>query len=395
MNLSIKDTYVKHSLGRVLLLFVTLFFSFTFLKAEDFTYTFHVDNASPYVKEAVILTLDVNQTNHDIVLLFDFDLQKSKTYTFQRIGIEEIDAYHAAQIRYTYLIYPLQTGKVDLLFSLTQKATSDDSVAYSFSGDRDNVKTLVTKDSHINLPPLRLEVQALPLGTEIVGDFSVDYHVKTLKGKAYEPLPLQVSITGKGYPPVFENLLPIEGNFTRFTEAPHVKSLASIKGTQSTVTYPMALSHEKSFTLVALDIQAFNPKTEKSYTLRIPEQHFHIEDVNQTLLLDKVDRPIVKQSDWSWLQSLLKYLFVFGVGFFSAYIYKEAKTWKKTKKSHPQAALMRKIKQSKDAKALLQVLLSHDVKKFQKEIDALEGLLYGKETKSLRQIKQEVMEKIK
>ncbi|NOR55767.1 MAG: hypothetical protein GQ531_06115, partial [Sulfurovum sp.] len=159
--------------------------------------------------------------------------------------------------------------------------------------------------------------------------------------------------------------------------------------------YPMALSHEKSFTLPALDIRAFNPKTEKAYTLLVPEQQFQIETVNDKLLLDKVDRPLVKESDWTWVQSLLKYLFVFGVGFFSATIYKEAKTWKRTKKSHPQAVLLRKIKQSKNAKALLQVLLSHDVKKFQTEIDALEGLLYGKETQSLTQIKQEVLEKIK
>lgn len=391
---------MKHSLGSVLKLVITLFFAFTFLKAEDFNYKFHVDTPSPYVKEAVILTLDVNQTNHDIVLLFDFDLEKSKNYTFQRLGIDEIDAYHAAQIRYTYLIYPLKAGKVDLHFSLTQKATTDDSVAYSFSGDRDNVKTLVTKDSRIEVPPLTLEVQTLPHGTEIVGDFSIDYRVKTLKGKAYEPLPLQVSITGKGYPPVFEDLLPKEGNFTRFTEAPQVRSLAGTTGTQSTVTYPMALSHKKSFTLPPLDILAFDPKTEKAYTLLVPEQHFQIEDVNERLLLDKADRPEVKKRSWTWLKTFLKYLFVFAVGFLSALLYKEAKSWKKTKQGHPQAALIHKIKQSKDAKALLQVLLSHDVKRFQKEIDRLEEVLYGKETngkvtKSLTQIKQEVMEKIK
>ena len=393
MILSIKDTFVKQPLGKVYILFVLLFLSF--LQAEDFSYTFKVDKTNPYVKEAVILTLDVNQTNHDIVLLFDFDLQKSTSYSFQRINIEEFDAYHAAQIRYTYLVYPLASGKVDLQFRLTQKATTDESVAYSFSGDRDNVKTLVTRDSNIGLPPLSLNVQALPQGTEVVGDFSVDYTVKTLKAKAYEPLPIQVSIKGKGYPPIFEDLLPLEGNFTRFTEVPEVKSVASLQGTQSTVTYPMALSHDKDFTLVALDIKAFDPKTQKSYTLLVPEQHFQIEDVNTSLLLDSVDKPSPAHIDWSWVQDVFKYLFIFAAGFLTAFLYKEVKGWKKTKQNHPQTALSDKINKTKDPKVLLQLLLSQDVKKFQKSIDALEASLYGKEKTNLSQIKKEALETIK
>lgn len=139
MNLSTKDTSVKLTLGKMIPLSL-LCIAFTFLNARDFDYTVRVDKTNPYVKEAVILTVDVNQTNHDMVLLFDFDLVKSKSYSFQRIDIKEIDVYHAVQIQYTYLLYPLQSGIVDIAFNLTQKATTDESVAYSFSGDRDNVK---------------------------------------------------------------------------------------------------------------------------------------------------------------------------------------------------------------------------------------------------------------
>jgi hypothetical protein len=56
-------------------LFIAL--SFVLLSAEDFTYDFHLDKQDPYLKEPVILTLDLKQTNHDIVLLFNFDLRKS------------------------------------------------------------------------------------------------------------------------------------------------------------------------------------------------------------------------------------------------------------------------------------------------------------------------------
>jgi len=383
---------VKQHLGNIYLLCMLLFVSS--LQAADFTYAVKVDNTEPYVKEAVLLTFDVNQTNNTIVLLFDFDLQKSESYSFQRIDIEEIDAYHAAQIRYTYLVYPLKAGEVDINFTLTQKATSDESVAYSFSGDRDNVKTLETKNSNIEVPPLRLKVKALPDGTEIVGNFRVDYKVKTLKGKPYEPLPLQVTIQGEGYPPIFNTLLPQEGNFTQFTEAPEVKSRATIKGTKSTVTYPMAFSHNKDFTLPELDIQAFDPKTQKSYTLLVPEQHFHIEEVNSSLLIDKVDTPSVSDKDWSWIQTVFNYLLVFTAGLLTAFVYKKSKQRIKPKKHTPHSALIEKIKQSKDLKALLQVLLAYDVKRFRKTIVRVEKTLYGTEKTSLKTLKQESLQTI-
>jgi hypothetical protein len=197
---------MKHNLGKIVLLFL----GFTFIFANDFNYKITVDKTNPYIKEAVILTVDINQTNHNIVLLFDFDLLKNNSYSFQRIDIKEIDAYHAAQIQYTYLIYPLKEGDINIDFHLTQKATTDESVAYSFSGDRDNVKGLVTVNTKIDLAPLTLKVKPLPKNTQIVGDFSLDYKIKTLHAQAFEPIPLQVTLKGIGYPPLLENLLPSE-----------------------------------------------------------------------------------------------------------------------------------------------------------------------------------------
>jgi len=377
---------VKHNLGKVLLLCL----SFTLMQASDFDYTVHPDKLTPYVKEAVILTVDVNQTNHDIVLLFDFDLKKSKNYTFQRIDIKEIDAYHAAQIQYTYLIYPLKSGIVNLDFHLIQKATTDESVAYSFSGDRDNVKTLVTTDTKITLPPLTLNVKALPKGTQIVGTFDLDYNVKTREAKAYEPLPLQVTLKGIGYPPLLENILPIKSAFTQFTESPLVTSLASYQGTHVTVVYPMALSHDKSFTLKPIVINAFNPETEKSYTLTVPEQSFNISKVDKTSLLDKVDTPAPFKVDWSWLQTLFGYLMVFVAGYLSAL------SWKWTKKQKYQEAhpFIEKIEGAKTAKALLQVLMAKDSKLFTSCIEKLEAGIYGDASINLKHIKKEALEKI-
>jgi hypothetical protein len=360
------------------------------MQASDFDYTIHTDNTTPYVKEPIILTVDVNQTNHDIVLLFDFDLVKSKDYSFQRIDIKEIDAYHAAQIQYTYLVYPLKEGIVNVTFHLTQKATTDESVAYSFSGDRDNVKTLVTTNTSITLPPLALNVKPLPLGTQIVGAFNLDYKVKTLEAKAYEPLPLQVTLKGIGYPPLLETLLPSQSIFTQFTESPLVTSLASYQGTHTTVVYPMALSHNKNFTLQPIVIKAFNPKTQKSYTLTVPEQSFNISAVDKKSLLDKVDTPAPFKVDWSWIQTFFGYLMVFVAGYLSALSWKWTKK-KKHKESHP---LIEKIEGAKTSKALLQVLMAKDSKACTSCIEKLESAIYGTTSVNLKHIKKEALEQI-
>jgi len=360
-------------------------------KAKDFSHTFHVSKTSPYVKEAIILTLDINQTNPNKVLLFNFDLEKSDAYTFQRLDIEETDSYHQAHVHYVYLIYPLKDGKVYISFTLLKKVTTDDSVAYSFSGDRDNVKGLVTTDTYITLPPLQLSVKTLPKGTSLVGDFVLNYEIKKHQAQAYEPLPFQVSIKGKGYPPLLNTLLPKEGNFTRFTEKPIVKSIATKQGTQSTVSYPMALSHRQSFTLPAIMIKAFNPKTEKKYTLEVPSQDFDIQKVSEQSLLDKVDSPKALREDWSWVQTLLRYVIVFFAGYLTAISWR----WKKKSLEKVRHPMIDKIENTKNEKALLQLLMATQSKQVNESIEALEMSLYGDTQINLKKIKQEILEKLR
>ena len=382
---------MKRNLGKFIKKCILLC-SFVFLQAQDFSHTVHVDNTEPYVKEAVILTLELKQTNPNMVLMFNFDLMKSKDYSFQRLDTQETDirpkkGLHHAKVKYRYLIYPLVSGKVQLHFKLLKKVTSDDSVAYSFSGDRDNVKGLVTKNYKIALPPLLLKVKALPKNTQIVGDFALDYKVQQHKADAFEPLPFQVTIKGLGYPPLLD-LLPQDVNFTVFSEKPLVKSTITAQGTYSTVHYTMALSHAKSFVLDTTNIIAFNPKTEKVYKLSIPKQNFDIKEVSKTSLLDKVDNPKALKFDWSWLKNLFTYFIVFIAGYLTAISLK----WTKKVQAKEENPLKVKIHNAKDTKALLQILLAHDRHPFKDYIEDLESALYGDGKINLSKVKKEIME---
>ncbi|MEA1953153.1 MAG: hypothetical protein U9O24_02035 [Campylobacterota bacterium] len=379
---------MKNNLGKLLF---TLLYGL-WLQAEDFTHHFTLSNSSPYIKEGVVLTLDLNQTNHDKVLFFQFTLKKSPTYTFHRLSAKERGANNAAKIHYAYLIYPLQQGELALHFELTQKATTEENLAYSFSGDRDNVKGLTTLDTSIKLAPLLLQVKPLPDGTSVVGDFNLTYHIKKHQANAYEALPFQVILKGLGYPPLLENILPKEGNFTRFEETPIVKVVNSLKGTKSSVTYPMALSHHESFDLNPLVIKAFNPKTKQSYTLNIKKQHFNIQPVEPKSLVDKIDYPKTLQSDFSWLTESIGYIVVFVAGYFTALSlrWRPKEKYKQTKK-HP---LKEKINRCRDEKALLQLLMATDAKYFSADIEKLEKHLYGKSKVNIKQFKQDLGEKV-
>jgi len=373
-------------------LFMVLSFALAF--AEDFSYSFHLDKQDPYLKEPVILTLDLNQSNHDIVLMFNFNLQKNDDYFFQRLDTQETDTHHNTQVRYVYLVYPLKSGEIPISFDLIQKVTTDDNVAYSFSGDRDNVKGLVTTDTKITLPPLLLNVKDLPLNTTLVGDFSLTHTFTKHKAKAYEPIPFQVKIEGSGYPPLLDTLLPKDLNITVFKETPLVNSTHSKQGTKSSVIYPMALSSDNSFDLLPITIKAFDPKTMKSYELTVPKQHFNISKADVNTLVDKTDDPKPLQSDWSWFStifiSLLSYFVVFAAGYLTAISVK----WKKKILSRADDPFREKIKACTNEKALLQLLMAKKSKKFATSIEKLENGLYGNVKINFKKVKEEILEKM-
>lgn len=371
---------MKHNLGKMLIfLLATLM-----LQAKEFDYSLSIDKKNPYVKEAVLLTLELNQSDRRKTLLFDFDLKPNDSYSFQRLKRDQSGTVH----RYTYLIYPLRSGDMNITFELEKKVTGVDSSAYSFSGGSDITMQRVTVKTSVALPPVTLEVKALPEDTLLVGDFNLTYSIKKHEAKAHEPLPFQINIEGKGYPPLLASLLPKDGNFTRFTEKPIVKSQTSTEGTQNTVTYPMALSYNKSFKLPPLAIKCFNPQTEKSYELIIPEQSFTITQPDPATLIDSINSPETLKVDWSWLSSLLSYFIVFTAGYLSALSWR----WKKRSLSQKDNPLKAKIEKCKDEKALLQVLMAADSKRFAPSIEKLEASLYGNGKINVNKFKKELLE---
>ena len=387
MSSSMKDTYVKHTLGSSLLFLFAIFMP---LYAENFSYDFHVSNPTPYKNEPIRLSVDINQTNPEVVLFFNFAVKASKAYRVDQIDSVQDTTLHHSNIHYLYVLYPLKEGEINVNFDLTERVTDEHKVAYSFSGDRDDFKKLETTDHKVTVPPLHLHAKALPKGTQLVGNFKISSEIRQHQAEAYEPINIKIVISGEGYPPVLDHIFPHDGNITFFRQPPVIKRIPTKKSIKYQVTYTMAVSHNKSFTLAAVALHAFDPLTETSYLLEIPEQHFDIRPEDHSALLDRIDDPSPFHLDFSWFVSLLEYLLVFAAGYLSAYIVKTKKPHKETEQ-HPFAE---KILSCKDARSLLQVLMAADRQTFSPLIEVLENGLYREGKIDLKKIKQSALEKL-
>ncbi|CAA6803171.1 MAG: Unknown protein [uncultured Sulfurovum sp.] len=365
--------------------FLTFFFIVNVLYANDIAYSFHVSNEKPYEKEAIFLEVNLTQVDQSKVMLFKFSLKDSIEYKFHQVGFKEHEKYHDLRHEYTYLVYPKKSGKVLLEFEMRKSITDDDKVAYSISGDRDNVKGLEKEDIAVALKPLILEVKALPMGIDIVGNFTFEHTLDKIKTEAFEPINLKVELKGKGFLSSF-NLLEKSNSYRLFTQSPKFKTFHTKVGSSSSLKWDYAVSSENSFTLPSILLKAFNPQTQKIYDLSMPSYIVEVEKVDVSSLLDNEDYPArAKGIDWSFWSWAFSYVVVFVAGLLMPRdFFKKQKHVMQSK----EAILSAKIKSTKTHKGLLDILLLENNMNFSKAIKALEGVVYNNEKTSLSKIKE-------
>jgi hypothetical protein len=369
-------------------LFFYYFFTLQLLYSNDVAYSFVSSKQHLYLNEAMILEVNITQVDHSKVMLFKFSPQKSSDYEFHQIGFNEDEKYHDLQHQYTYLIYPKREGDVLVKFNMLKSITDDDKVAYSISGDRDNVKGLVKEDIGVALEPIRLKVKSPPERVDIIGDFTLTYSIDKKETEVYEPVNMNVILKGKGVLAPFD-LIQKSNAYRLFTQKPTYKVYHSKEGTKSIIEWDYAISAEKSFTLPQKTLKAFNPESQKLYEITLPRVEIFVEEINERKLLDTEDIPAKAGNiDWSYFSTFLSYLIVFFAGWFMP---REVLKFKKHKEESPREKLQQKINASKTHKEILQLLLLENNPKFSNAITALEEVVYNNKKKSLSEIKKMIL----
>ena len=372
--------------------FKILFLSFLLLQTlhaqDDVAYSFYFSTTTPYKEEAVFLDVNISQLDHSKVMLFNFTLKNSKEYSFHQIGLEEREKYHDLQHEYSYIIYPKKSGRIKIEFDMVKSLTDDDKVTYSISGDRDSVKRLEKEDIKVTLKPMFLDVKSLLKGVDLVGDFKLTHTLDKQKTESFNPINLKVKLKGKGEVEPFE-LLKENKSYRLFHQAPKVKKFHAKDGTTTDIEWEYAISAKDSFTLPAIELKAFNPKSEKVYFLKIPEYKIEVDKVKEESLLDSENVPpkISKPIDWSWWGWLFSYVLVFIAGFLMP---RDLFKRKKLREESNEEILAKKIKSAKSHKELLEILLAENNTKYSKAIEALELVLYRGHKISLSKIIKEL-----
>jgi len=356
---------------RLFIIFITIF---TITQAKDIEYSFSIDNQAPYKKEPIILDVNITQLNHSEVMLFKFSPQKSDSYIFSQIYFKEDDNYHSLKHEYKYRIYPLKDGNISISFNMIKSVTTDNSVAYAISGDRDNIKSLVKTDIEVDIAPLFLHVKPTPKDTDLVGDFKLSYNIDKTTTKSYEPIYLHIELKGRGYLEPFD-IIHKDKKYHIFSQKPKV--------TQNSIVWDYAISAKESFVLPKVTLNCFNPKTKQSYKLTIPQKDIKVNYINSSSLVDKENTPPpFKGIDWSWIGWLFSYIIVFLSGFFMPRDILH-KRFKRADKSFD-----KNIASIKTDKELLKFLLSYNSSKYSEAIKLLERVVYNKESISLNKIRE-------
>ncbi len=382
---------MKNDLGRA------IFFLLSFLPLAAFgdplaTYELQASNQNPYLKEAVEVTITTRQTDHTHVMFFFVKPKKSDAYKAIFLNKEIQDkGYHDSSAVFRFVIFPLQPKKaLEVKFDFTVKTASDDAVAKAYVEDHDDSVGIDLQATPIAINPLVLEVKPLQKPVSLVGDFTLTPAIDTQTINQYQSVNLRYKLQGKGY---FEHLPffdSIEGASV-FKDVITLKNRLTPKGYEIEREYLYAISAKKSFTIPHIKIEAFNPHTQKYYTLSAPSFTVDVQPIDTSKLLDNEEvpknEPLVRIET---LQTLFGYALVFFLGYYSAKL-------RADKEPRPKRiALGEKLQNAKTPKELMLLLLSdyQDHPKTKEFVDTLEVMIHDKTTKNFDTLKKKVLKSL-
>jgi len=345
------------------------------------TYYFDVSNKTPFVKEAVTITFSAAQTDKSAVMFYELTAQKGAGFELHFLKKEEDkNIYHDKKVRYSYLLYPLKEGKLTLKFDFKVSQASDKSMEEFASGNRDVIKPMMTDETTIVLEPLTFQVKKVPTPINLYGDYTVQMKTSHKEINAYESVNVTYTIQGEGYPSTLQTILPNIEGVEQFLEVQNMKNGKQV--------FQYAFSSDKDFTIPGVELLAFSTSKSEAYTLRTAPIMI---SVNQPLVKDILDKENSLPDaafEWSTLLPYLNSLLLFLAGYFVA---KLNPLQYLTKKQTTQNPLHQKIKDAKDEKALLQLLLSQNKTSFSPHITMLEDGLYHAKKTSLKAIKDALL----
>jgi hypothetical protein len=338
-----------------------------------------ISKSDPYLNEEIILTLTAKQKKFDNAMFFDVRIPKSKNYQVKLLSKDDRYKKSAKEAYFKYQLKALHSGKINIPISLLVKEASHESVKSFSTGSFDELEFLNTKDTLIKLKDIELNVKKLKQKVDFIGDFHIRCQIDKTHAKAYEPIYLTCKISGKGSHNTIAKLYPKIDGADIFLEK------------RGDLEFDYAFSSDKNFTIPALKIAAFSPKEDRYYHLQTSPYKIEIDSIDTQNILDNKNSYPIKSFD---LKNLLPYLYGLLL-FFAGYLSGRFQLFEfKQKRKKSESNLSKKIKNVKNKKELLKLLLSNDEHLFLEEIEELEKALYEKKRINLKAIKEKALDRL-
>lgn len=386
MNLSTKDIPMKSTLGKIsilLLLCINLFSD-----SELARYSLTANKTDVYEKEAVKISFVAHQTQHDNIMFFFLEPKKSNKYDIALLqkSAQEI-AYHEKQTTFTFLLFPLVDGEVEVDFDFTIKVASDDAVAEIYTGGRDNVEWIQTNDTKVKIKPIKLSVKRLEEGVDLVGDFKLATKIDKIAINEYETLNATYTLQGLGFDKIDIEPISKIKDVNIFSDVTKFYNKETENGYEIKREFHYALLSNKDFKIEKKKFKCYSPSKNVYYTLQTNEYNISVSTLDKSELVDTINYP--KKVDYfKDVKDFLIYIFIFSIGFISAKIVPTKLYMFKTKSEFSD------IKNSKTPKELLYTLAKNYSKvDFKEHLNKLENIVYADaNARDFEAIKKEILQ---
>jgi uncharacterized protein YihD (DUF1040 family) len=383
---------MKHILGSIMMLLLT-----TVLFGNEFVdYNITANKKNVVVNEAVYVVFQARQKIHDEVIFFDLKPLKSDAYEIIPIEQKRYEYdYHDAEKKFKYLVFAKKQGNVDIRFDFAIRRATDDAVAQTYIGSRDNVKYIPTTRVSIGEITLPLSVKKMP-HVDAIGDFTLQMDVDTTTVTPFDEVHVRYTLTGKGYVDTRYEPLKDIPNVSIFRAKNISLKHPTPEGFAYKIVYSYALVAKENFQIPKTFLQIYNPQQKQQKQITIPSKTITIQKPDISSLIDKEEYPKEEKSYYAiyFVQSIY-YILAFLAGFFAREL------WNKYFKRHSRANKKEKkccieIKNAKSAEVLLQLVMGIRTKyKLDTEIEMLETIIYGGQKRySFEKVKQKIVEKL-
>ncbi len=294
--------------GRLLSL-VLLFISTLLFADVPYTWSLKTSKTGVYVNEAVEIEYTCTFNDQAYLHVIEFTPEhETADYRLLPLGVVEKTTDGRRSDTYRYVLFPKEAGQKAFAFTALMRKTTKASIENSVIG-RDNVEDYSFQDTKVALPAVQLAVVGHQ--EKMTGHFMLDVTLDKREVKAYEPVHLDIKVSGEGdFDQMQDFQLMIDG--VKVFSEPGEKHYALTKtGFKGTWEQKFSLVGAADFSIKPIELSYFNITKKERVLLRSETFNVTVQEAySKEELLDDVDD---EESSW-WQWHYLNYLFIFILG---------------------------------------------------------------------------------